>query len=134
MGEERILKTSGYFSLGHICLRQLQRRGKDLKGDTGLPLIASAVLKISRLGVYRTTDPKHAINSIVWSEKMQLVAYRIFHDSASHLNEDRRDMHGEEHTVEISAPKTDQDTLRRDGISSNKRWSQSSSRYRIRPQ
>ena len=77
------------------------------------------MLKISRLGVYRTTDPKDAIKSIVGNKKVQLVAYRIFHDSASHLDEDRRDMHGEEHTEEISAPKMDQDTLRRDGILSN---------------
>lgn len=41
-------------------------------------------------------------------------AYRISHDNASHPNEDRRDMHVEEHTVEIPVPKTGQDTLHRD--------------------
>ncbi len=49
-------------------------------------------------------------------KRYDLVAYRIFHENASHLDEDRRDMHGEEHAVEISVPKKDQDTLRRGDI------------------
>lgn len=44
------------------------------------------------------------------------MAYRISHDNASHLDEDHHDMHGEEHAVEISVPKKDQDTLRRGDI------------------
>ena len=47
---------------------------------------------------------------------MKPVAYRIFSDSASHLNGDCRDTHGKEHRVEMFAPRTDQDTLRRGGI------------------
>ena len=81
MGEGRSLKTSGYFSLVHICLPEIQRTGRNWGGGRELPLIASAVLKISRLGVYRTTDPKHVINSIVrrqqeyvWSHTVSLVA------------------------------------------------------------
>ena len=56
MGEGRSLRTFVYFSLGHICLPGFSRLD-ELKGDGALPRIASAVLKISRLGVYRTTVP-----------------------------------------------------------------------------
>ncbi len=75
--------------------------------------MASAVLKISRLGVYRTTDPRQLIITSPGGSRNQSVAYRIFHDNASHPNEDPRDRHGEESAMEISAPKMVQDTLRK---------------------
>ena len=78
--------------------------------------MASAVLKISRLGVYRTTVPKQIINQLAQRCLVEQVTYHISHDSASHPNEDHRDRHEEEHAVERSAPERVQDTLRRGGI------------------
>lgn len=43
------------------------------------------------------------------------MTYHIFHDSTSHSNEDLHDRHGEEHVMEIPAPKMVQVTLRRAG-------------------
>ena len=85
MGEGHSLRTSEYFSLGHICLPDLQQTGHISGGYRELPLIASAVLNISRLGVYRTIGPWQVVKLIVQTSQKRILWHTVSFMTARHI-------------------------------------------------